>query len=252
LLVHKILPKKKLFVDDVLKETKSKFGAFKFVFYLDGQIFTLEQEKKSTTLFINNKPFYSYQNLPKEQTHERLKACPLTSLDQIEIGGLNKQVSQFACKLSNQKTFEENCKIYDKEKANDTRKVVSEMVLKEETSKIKTEFGEMKTKAENSKNIISQVLIVIKEDDNLKPKNETKKNKKSDCKEECVQNQEFDENKEKDHNEYKFNEEIEEEILKMDKVFGSDANQERIVKDMDLTRRNLAKINVFKVLLFIN
>ena len=263
MVVHKILPTKKLFVDDVLKETKSTFKAFKFVIYLDGQTLTLYHEKNSSSLLINHKPFFSFQDLLDEQTHERTGAYPITSLDQIEIAGLHKQASQFACNLSNQKTLETNLQIYDKEKPDNTRNVVSEMALKE-TPKMKTEFEEIKkTKADNSRNIINQALIVIKEEDNLKQNNETKKKKKTDDKgvqikeqilkkeennsDECSHNKEFDENEGKDSGKFKFNEEIEEEILKLDKVFNSDSNQDRIVKDMDLTRRNLAKINVFKV-----
>lgn len=117
LITHKILPKKQLFVNDVLQEVSNTFGDFKFFFYLQGQLLTVSQKKKATNLLINKNPFYSFQDLPEDSPIEKSKRNP-SSLDQIDLENTKQRISRPSIKIISQKTLELGLNDKDKEKRN--------------------------------------------------------------------------------------------------------------------------------------
>ena len=167
LITHKILPKKQIFVNDVLQETHSAYRKFKFFLHIEGQLLTVSQKKDSTNLLINKKPFYSFQDIPDDLS-DRSKKDPI-SLNEIDLEALKKEKTQSTLNIISQKAFD----LGTKEK--EIGKTVSQQTLEinsknREGEKRKSFDIASKGKEENIKRVASQKVLELKEEENLKQK----------------------------------------------------------------------------------
>ena len=269
--------------------SNSSFGSFKYVFYIDNQVLTVSQNKETTNLLINKKPFYSFQDLPEDDTYEKSKGNPSTSLDDIEINAFKKDNKPgHARYASSQNALQEA--IETKEKA---RKVTSHQVLDmkvEDDKIIKKRSSYMKNQENNNFKGLEAKSAVLRKEEIILKKEETKhmgiknndkiwngsdeKPTDSKSKEEIIEKEETikeeiiikkddniikkqiqnneEEEKAIDHLIWKdISEEIIEEMTKMENTLKKNINKDRFIKDMEIIQRNSAKMNVFTYILYI-
>ena len=171
LITHKILPKKQIFVNDVLQETHSAYRKFKFFLHIEGQLLTVSQKKDSTNLLINKKPFYSFQDIPDDLS-DRSKKDPI-SLNEIDLEALKKEKTQSTLNIISQKAFDIGIN-HPKEK--EIGKTVSQQTLeinsknREGAKRMSFDIIASKVKDENIKRVTSQKALELKEKENLKQK----------------------------------------------------------------------------------
>lgn len=289
-------------MNDVLQESNSTYGKFKFFLHIEGQLLTVSQKKDSTNLLINKKPFFSFQDIPDDLS-DRSKKDPI-SLNEIDLEALKKEKTQSTLNIISQQAFDlgnnqlkekavsqqtleiansrnrEHSKrksfdVAGKGKEEIIKKVASQKVLEgkeEENLKRKSSLLEKKVpssqnlslKNEEKKmkrqslNVISEVILskaeteikireVIKKPEdiiNSKPNNQETLQKAP--KEIIILQKAFvDKVPITKENSNKGDEEIENELLRLKDVLKPNSNLDRMVKDMDLIRSSLRKINVF-------